>query len=477
MAYPDIPSGAAYWSTCKDGGAPAAGDTLYLNNGAILHLDGANASTYTCVAIKGATAADSANYNQSGYIVLDNATSTIAANIYGGNATSFISLTNKTLTVNDVYAGDSYAIYAPSGTNTIVARDVTGGYSGRIGIYLNGGTNTITFRNATGGAGTNASGITINHASSITCTGVVTGGSGSASGLVNFANISFTIPSAVGGGNAGAAGLSNYAGIATVTSAMGGTVAGACGAIAFSGGTVIVNGTDLTGVGYPTGNAGGTLKVAAGVPLQFSNAAGALKVFCPVPAANLVVLDTVLYTHYVAGEATNEYGTLASSIVDSVGAVTAAPGILDSAGARTAAPGILDVDGALHVYGVMAGDGQVEDEGVLESAGTKFYDLGSEDSTPYLAGDAARLALDVQAVGVELGNMTTAVVGLLDVGNDGTLNMNLYTLLEDVQTVLNTNKDEMIAANTDIQAAYSCDAGTAVAGGVGVRRGGALRGA
>jgi len=184
-------------------------------------------------------------------------------------------------------------------------------------------------------------------------------------------------------------------------------------------------------------------------------------------------------------------GTIASSIVNSAGVVTAgagildangartaAPGILDSAGARTAAPGILNSTGARTAYGVLTAAGVRYAEGVLEGSGTIYWTIADTGSTPYGNGEDAQWDADVAAVNAELGNMTTAVVNLLDAANDGTLNMSLYTLRTDVTSTLNTNKDEMIAANTDIQAAYSCDAGTAVAGGgVGVRYGGALRGA
>ena len=263
----------------------------------------------------------------------------------------------------------------------------------------------------------------------------------------------------------------------------------------------------------------------------------------PPPAGEVVTGGTA---YEGATGAVAASGSLASSIVDSAGAVTAAPGILDAAGARTAKPGILDAAGArtakpgildaagartakpgildgdgvasigpglldgagafhdspgiletagtfhdspgildttgtFHACGVMTGSGAYYAEGVLESGGTAYYPLtgeGSEDSQPYLAGDAARLVIDVAAVNAELANMTTTVQNLLDAGNDGALDLDLYTLLDDVKITLNANLDEMIPANTDIQAAYSCDAGTAVAGGgVGVRYGGALRGA
>jgi hypothetical protein len=128
------------------------------------------------------------------------------------------------------------------------------------------------------------------------------------------------------------------------------------------------------------------------------------------------------------------------------------------------------------ISGVVAADWVVKEHDNYTGGGHGTYPTIAES---FDAGAAAQHATDAAAVNAELANMTTAVVNLLDAANDGTLNMSLYTLLDNVKTTLNTNKDEMIAANTDIQAAYSCDAGTAssVGGGVGVRYGGALRGA
>jgi hypothetical protein len=60
-----------------------------------------------------------------------------------------------------------------------------------------------------------------------------------------------------------------------VGTAKGGSSAGACGAFGFQG-TLIINGTDLTGTGYPVGVCEATLKVAAGVKLQFHNASAVL---------------------------------------------------------------------------------------------------------------------------------------------------------------------------------------------------------
>jgi hypothetical protein len=252
---------------------------------------------------------------------------------------------------------------------------------------------------------------------------------------------------------------------------------------------VIVNGTDLTGVGYPTGNAGGVLKVAAGVPLQFSDAAGALKVFCPVPALGTVAKDVVLCSggaSYIGtrvdcpvGKAVTssgnygdpddpKVGTIASSIVNSAGVVTAGAGILDGAGVRYAygvmemttqnyhTKGVLDWDGVYHAYGVLdiTGNGSSSGglldvdhayhqfgivsngyvfalTGVREADGT-LYTLTATDSTPYTTGAAAQHAADAAAVNAELANMTTAVVNLLDAANDGTIDMSTYTLISGV---------------------------------------------
>jgi hypothetical protein len=69
---------------------------------------------------------------------------------------------------------------------------------------------------------------------------------------------------------------------------------GALGVFASSG-TIIVNSTALTGVGYPVGALQGTVKTAAGVKLAFSDTAGALKTYYDsslLPATTDVRLNT-----------------------------------------------------------------------------------------------------------------------------------------------------------------------------------------
>ena len=304
MAYPDL-AGAVVWSTCNGGSPPGAGDTLYLNSTAVLTLDGADASTYTCVAIKAATSAAPTTYNQNGYIVLGNATSTIAANLFAGTA-DLISLTaaaNRT--------------YTCTGT-------MTGGSASNIrAMYVNGGTHTLTFNNMTAGSSTNCAALridsgTIALAISGTCTGgtnamgvwlvsgtitiataigAAVGGSmynPIGAGVYSQATVTATVTTATGGSNNSPGLYVINAGTFTVTTAKGGTSIGAFGVLVGYGPTCIINGVDLTGTGYPVGTAGGTVKVAAGVPLRFSDAAGALKTFCPVPALGTVAKDVVL---------------------------------------------------------------------------------------------------------------------------------------------------------------------------------------
>jgi hypothetical protein len=101
-------------------------------------------------------------------------------------------------------------------------------------------------------------------------------------------------------------------------------------------------------------------------------------------------------------------------------------------------------------------------------------------------GAAAQLAADVADVAAQLGNMTTAVQNLLHADNDGTLDydgdiITAHALGHSQQHTtdaefLETNKDEIITADTDILGEFGVT-GTAPAGGGGVRRGGALRGA
>jgi len=373
-------------------GPPLSGDTISLN-GYALTLDGSNASTYTCVSIAARVALGGAA--SAGTIVPANATSTIAANVSAGTV-DLITLTsaaNRTLTINGTLTGGTATskrgIYMTSGTHTIAVTSIVGGTAdSAYAMNLVDGTLTaLTVTTATASA--NAPAIATYIGTNTTITNAVA----AAQGAVKMLGGTWNVTNATGGSAAGAHGVSISGGTCTVTKAKGGSVAGAYG-IGITGGTGVVNGVDLTGTGYPVAVNGGILKMAAGIPLQFSDAAGALKVFCPVPTLNLVVLDTVLYT----SAAGSVYGTLASSIVDSAGAVSAGPGILDGDGdvypsgvleADTGiygSYGVVDIAGVAYEFGILSNDGIVHEEGVLEDSGVNYYALASEDSTPYLAG-------------------------------------------------------------------------------------------
>jgi len=504
----------AVWSTCNSGNPPGATDNVYLN-GYRLDLDGASA-TYTCVSVTATTNGSTPSGGTIGFT--GSGTYTLDFNCTAGTEATLIALTsaaNRTLIFTKTMAGGTasgiYGVSVASGTHTLSFANITGG-TAVWGLYISGGTNHTLSISGTclGGSGANGQSavvITGGTFASLSTIPAATGGPSSANskGLEWYLDTPTPVVTlSTGGDISGAHGTVAYNGPVRVTVAKGGSVIGACGAVASLAGTILLDGVDLTGTGYPASSDRGMIKVAAGVPLQFSDAAGALKVFCPVPALGTVKKDTVVYTSAAGSEygtrkdcpvgkavtssgyygdylANELVGTLASSIVDSVGAVTAAPGILDSAGARTAAPGILDGDGARTTkpgilnstgartaYGVLTAAGVRYAEGVLEGSGTIYFEIAATGSTPYGNGEDAQWDADVAAVAAQLDHMTTDVVNLLSADGDGTLNMGLYTLLDDVKITLNTNKDEMIAANTDIQAAYSCDAGTAVAGGGGL---------
>ena len=210
----------------------------------------------------------------------------------------------------NVRAGSTPCLVIANGAVVTGIGDSTGGESvSAHGISTSG---TVTATNATGGAGLYAYGITVGAATAIiTVTGTATGGAGyGAEGVsIGYAlsSTASNIANAVGSPTmAGAHGLgANSSFTVTVGNAKGGGVFGANG-VSSASATIVLNGTDLTGVGYPVAVSGtASLKVAAGVPLQFSNAAGALKVFCPVPALGTVKQDTVVYT----SAAGSVYGT------------------------------------------------------------------------------------------------------------------------------------------------------------------------
>ena len=278
MAYPDL-AGAVNWSTCNGGNPPAAGDTLYLNTGCALTLDGANNSTYTCVAIKCATSAAPTTYNQSATVVLGNALSTIAANLYAGTTWMLTVGTGKTLTMGPgttVYGGSGSvcAILVTSGALAACPNAIGGSGASAYGVIVNGAAGSVVITNATGGTGGNAAGlnITAGTASVVTATGSATN---AASGIYQTGG-TVTITNAIGGGVASAHGNWMYGGTCTITTAKGGSVAGAS-AVAIYSGTLTINGTDMTGVGQIIG--GGTIKLSAGCKLAYQDAAGAAKTF------------------------------------------------------------------------------------------------------------------------------------------------------------------------------------------------------
>ena len=326
MADIDI-TGAANWSTCKTGSIPpAADDTVFLNTGGTLTLDGTSA-TYTCVAIKQATSAAPTTYNQTGIIAMaagGDAAPTIAANLIAG-AADMITLAagaNKTLTITGTVTGGSTAskrgIYVSGGTHVLnVTACVGGAANSAHGIKVDGGTVTGTIETATGSATAAAYGAYCNSSlMSNTITNAVggayegaygvqlqngtlaitnsTGSSAAASSGILVGSGTHTITNATGGGVTGSYGVLASGGTTTITTAKGGTVTGALGAGGTSG-TLIINGTNLTGTGYPVGTHGATVKVAAGVKLQFSNASAALtKYYDPtlMPAVGAVLLNT-----------------------------------------------------------------------------------------------------------------------------------------------------------------------------------------
>jgi collagen type VII alpha len=167
-----------------------------------------------------------------------------AAGVAGATIITCTSFTVTGATTSGT-VGAGATIAAGSG----IFNTATGGTSGN-GITVTGGTVTVT--TATGGSTTGA--------------GVAVSGGAA------------TVTNATGGSGSGAHGVSlTSAGTATVTTAKGGSVQGALG-LSVNGATATgnLNGTDLTGVGYPAGVVQGALKIAAGVKLQYQNASAAL---------------------------------------------------------------------------------------------------------------------------------------------------------------------------------------------------------
>jgi hypothetical protein len=112
------------------------------------------------------------------------------------------------------------------------------------------------------------------------------------------------VGTAIGGSVGGSHGLVLTVGATTpvtIGSAKGGSIAGAFGVSGAAGTTIILNGTDLSGTGYPVATLG-MLKVAPGVVLQFSDSSGALLPFYSgVVSANYVLTGHTNYTDGTPG--------------------------------------------------------------------------------------------------------------------------------------------------------------------------------
>jgi hypothetical protein len=119
--------------------------------------------------------------------------------------------------------------------------------------------------------------------------------------MISATGASVTIPSAVGGSAVGSHGVNmTGASTLTVTLAKGGTVLGALG-VAATLGMVILNGTDLTGTGYPVGITAAILEVKPGVKLAYDNTAPALVTFYD-PTLLPAQADVLNGVHYGGGD-------------------------------------------------------------------------------------------------------------------------------------------------------------------------------
>jgi hypothetical protein len=277
---------AANWSICKSGGAPAAGDSIYLNGTFALTLDGADNATYTCVLIRACVSASDTT-GKSGTITLgaETTTCTLNCNLWAGSTTLLAIASGKHVTVTGTCTGSL-------ATTGITACSVlSGGYLDSVGTAQGGsatqsyGVNcagTITAcTNAIGGGGNFAYGIYLNAGTITSITDAIGGSVANAHGIsMNSTAVITSCTEATGGSLYGAHGVNTgTAGTCTVASAKGGSVQGALGVLVGangSGGTVTINSTDISGVGLPVGFIGtlATLRMAAGTVLGSLNGDG-----------------------------------------------------------------------------------------------------------------------------------------------------------------------------------------------------------
>lgn len=313
----------ADWSTCNSGNPPAAGDTIYLN-GKVLTLDsgsGDGGNEFTCVLIK--ACASNGTTMTAGTVVLGMATTIINANLTAGTSSAMMTVATETVTVNGTVTGGSsdnkYGISMSGGSvtvttatggtarpytdgiryagGTLVVTTATGGRGDAVGV--DGGSGSVTIGTANGSASfSGAYGLRLINTGPTVVVTTANGGAGNQAAGVYLSNGSVTLGTANGGSNTNSYGCYVGGGVtATITLAVGGSVApgvgnlgtatigtakggsaGVVGAYCYTG-TMTVNGTDLTGTGYPVGVATGTLKVADGVKLRFSDADGVDKDF------------------------------------------------------------------------------------------------------------------------------------------------------------------------------------------------------
>jgi len=493
---------AANWSTCNSGSPPGAGDTIYLGAFA-LTLDGADAATYTCVLIA-ARAADGTT-STAGTIVLGAATTfNINANLTAGTVPMLTVASGKHVafpkTVTGGTATSAACVKAESGGTVDSCLEAIGG-SGKWAYGISGLPGAVITEVTTtrGGAYNDATATgydySIDTAAGVLADDSIVGHIENALGsdvssspgviLSDGTLGTITIELCQGGAATNSRGLfSAISGLATLTvnHAYGGSGDYSLGIYADAAITLINHAKGGTGNfahGAVAGHAGELQHVVLAEGGDSMESEGACGVFATTGAGEILLVDSAVggagYKCHGAAIDLANGGSLAVVSLATGGTGYGAVGASCTRGATTLAS-VVGGAGTDGCFGVLIGVGAtvtvLASKGGAGSPGIGFFDaddartlkLASTDNTEATASvqtTAFSIADDVRLLCKNYAGTATEEWGK-------TSDVEAAKFAADVN-ILESNKDEMIQTNTDLQAVFGAGVeGTADCSGGGI---------